>query len=69
MLKVNKEWDGQWLVWNTNTDKIATIVRIDDSFMGKKKPCRYRVDQNGVTVASMLENFAVARKTANKHVR
>jgi hypothetical protein len=69
MIKIEKEFDGQWVVWDTNTQRTATIVRIDDYFMGQKKKCHYRVDYKGRTVETMIELFHKAKSTASKQVR
>lgn len=69
MIKMQKEFDGQWIVWDTTTQKTATIIRIDDYFMGKKLPSRYRVDYIGKTVATMLDKFSEAKTIASRQVR
>lgn len=66
MIKTQKEYDGRWMVWNTNTMETAWIVRIDDWFMGRKQPSQYRVDKEGQTRATLLESFANAKSAAGK---
>lgn len=69
MIKMQKESDGRWIVWDTKTLREATIVRIDDYFMGRKMKSRYRVDYKGVTVETMIDVFHKAKTAASKRVR
>jgi hypothetical protein len=68
MTKTVKQYEGNWIVWNTKTDQMAEINAFDDYFMGKVKR-RYRVDKGGRTQASLIDTFAEAKKIAGKLVR
>lgn len=69
MLKLIKEYEGKWFVWNTKTNKCADIIRINGyNPFGKSNP-QYRVDVNGKTVESLIDSFQKARGIASKNVQ
>lgn len=68
MVKVIKEQEGKWLVWNKKTGKMAEIVAIQDFGYLAKSHKQYRVDVEGKTVETMLDHFQTARSIAVKHV-
>jgi len=67
MIKLAKENENTWCVWDTRTGKCAEIVKIYDYILGKEK-IRYRVDVAGITVNSLIEKFQIARSVAYKAV-
>lgn len=67
-IKIVKEYDGKWMVWNKSNGKVADIVRIQEfGILGSSKP-RYRVDVSGKTVESLIPNFKSAEKVARSFV-
>lgn len=68
MIKVKKEYDGVWTVYDTKTKKTATIVKFKDGMPWEKKYSFYRVDVNGQTVASMIDHFQKAKGVASKYL-
>lgn len=69
MIKLVKECDGNWLVCNTKNNKCADIVKIYEHNAFKGSRARYRVDFNGITINSMIDNFQTARGIASKAVK
>ena len=67
LIKVNKEYDGLWIVWNSENNKMANIIQYEDKMLGNTKKL-YRIDISGKTKVSMLDHFQTAKKTARKFV-
>ena len=68
-IKVIKECDNEWIVFNSKTGKSATIVKFNDSYGFIQKKSQYRVDVNGRTVGTLIDNFQTAKSIANKHTK
>lgn len=69
MIKIIKQSESSWCVWNTKTKKCADIVKIEEYNAFIKRNSRYRVDVSGSTIKSMIENFQTAKNVAYKAVR
>lgn len=69
MIKVNKENEKTWCVWNTKTGKTADIVKISEYNAFFPNKTRYRVDVSGITVDTLIENFQTAKGVAYKAVK
>lgn len=69
MIKCTKQGDAQWMVWNTQTMATATIVKITEMYMGERRNCGYRVDVEGRTIASAIDNFQTAKKIASDKIK
>lgn len=69
MIELKKQTENSWLVWNTSNNKVADIVKIDEYNAFIKRKPRYRVDVNGFTVESMVENFQTARGIATRYIK
>lgn len=68
MIKVIKEYDEIWMVWNKSNGKVTDIVRIQDfGILASSKP-RYWVDLSGKTVESLISNFKRTEKVARSFV-
>lgn len=68
MIKTYKEEDGLWQVYNSKTGKVAYIVKGEDYFMGEVSYF-YRVDVNGETKSTLIDNFQTAKKIAYSLVK
>lgn len=68
MTKIFKEDEDEWTVWNKETDKVVSIVKGSESFMGDIS-CFYRVDMDGVTQETKIDNFQTAKSVAYKLVK
>ncbi|MGE6755966.1 hypothetical protein ACQKFO_21430 [Rossellomorea sp. NPDC071047] len=68
MIKVKKECEGQWMVWNTLNMEIADIRTTDEMFMGQHFK-RYTVVKSGKRIAIGLEHFQTAKSIASKAVQ
>lgn len=60
---------GQWQVVNKENNKYANIYSISEYNAFTKIKKRYRVDVNGLTVASLIEHFQSAKSIAMKHIQ
>jgi hypothetical protein len=69
MIKLIKECEGSWCIWNTKNNKCADIVKINEHNAYVKSKSRYRVDFKGSTISSMIDNFQTARGIATKAVK
>ena len=69
-VKVIKEHDGEWYIYNIVTGNGAYIRTINEGgFLASSKK-RYRVDNGrGETIASMIDHFATAKSIAMKSVK
>ena len=69
VVKTVKQCEGEWTVYETSTMACAEIIAIQEfGFLAPAKK-RYRVDYNGTTQASMIENFQTAKSIATKIVK
>jgi len=68
-IKVHKEDDARWIVYNHKSGKTADIVKIEEYGFGVHRKNRYRVDQSGRTVKSMIDHFQTARSAAIQLVK
>lgn len=69
MIKLVKVNEGNWYVWNTKNNKCADIIKIYEHNALVKSKSRYRVDFNGSTVSSMIDNFQTAKSKATNLVK
>lgn len=69
MIRLIKEYEGKWCVFNSRNGKCADISKINEHHALKGVKPRYRVDHNGKTIGTMLENFQTARGIASRAVR
>lgn len=67
-IKTQKEHDGMWTIFNTENGKTASIIKINEYSLISTKT-KYRIDVNGKTVNSMIENFQTAKSIARKTVK
>lgn len=68
-VKFQKVNSDLWFAHNSKTGDTAYVCRIEEYYaFGETKP-KYRVDQNGQTVASMIEHFQTAKSIAMKKVK
>ena len=67
-IKTIKESDFEWTVWNRTNGETASIIKISEYSLLPTKT-KYRVDFNGRTIASMIENFQTAKSVAYKAVK
>lgn len=68
MVKIVKEFDGRWTVYNTYSGETATIIRFkEQGILANSKPI-YRIDVNNQTAKSMITHFATAKAEAKKLV-
>lgn len=68
-VKFQKYSDGVWVACNTANGNEATVYKINEYNALFDTPTRYRVDVNGVTVASMVDHFQTAKSIAIKKLR
>lgn len=68
MIKVQKECEGEWTVYDEETMKSATIVRFEDRFLGEIINY-YRVDGSEGTIESMIEHFQTAKGVATRYLK
>lgn len=68
MTKLIKECEGQWMVWNKETNAVAYIHTTDEMFMGNHKK-RYTVSFGGKDIARIVPTFQEARSIATKAVK
>lgn len=69
MIKVIKENETKWMVWNKKTGEIADIVRIFEGGYLASKNAKYRVDYKGKTVDTMIVGWTRAKSVAMKLVK
>jgi hypothetical protein len=68
-IKLIKESQDVWSVWNNRNGKLATIISIQEfGYLATNKK-KYRVDVNGKTIRSMIDHFQKAKAIATKHVK
>lgn len=69
MIKVHKQNANRWLVYDTNSDESCYIVKAYSQFMGESTSF-FRVDNSqGITIATQLESYKGAKKTAIKSIK
>lgn len=68
MIKIQKESEDLWMVYNTETGDVANIVRCQDYMLGEITQF-YRVDYRGETEDSLIKNFQKAKSIAIKLVK
>lgn len=68
-IRVHKEYDGEWLVYNYDTGASAKIVRYNHSYGFIKEKSQYRIDVNGKTIATGIESYRKAESMARKSVK
>ncbi|GLO68260.1 MULTISPECIES: hypothetical protein [Oceanobacillus] len=69
MIKLIREYDGKWMVYNTQNSKVADILTINEYNYYPQTKTRYRVDYKGETQKSMIEHFSTAKSIAWKIVK
>lgn len=63
MIKQIKENDGEWTIYDDESMVTATIIKIDEYSIipEDEKKDKFRVDFNGETKGTMIDNFEKAK--------
>jgi len=71
MIKQTKENEGEWTIYDDETMVTATIVRIEEYSIipEDEKKEKFRVDFEGETIDTMLDNFSSAKEKAISAVK
>lgn len=67
-IRVIKEYDGRWTVWNPDNHKTTDIIKFNEYSLLPTNP-KYRVDVNEQTIDSCIEHFQTAKSIAIKAVK
>ena len=71
MIKQIKENEGKWTIYDDKTMITATIIKINEYSIipEDEKKDRFRVDFNGKTIETMIDNFEKAKIKASNLVK
>jgi hypothetical protein len=71
MIKKTKENEGEWTIYDDETMVTATIVKIEEYSIipEDEKKEKFRVDFEGKTIDTMLDNFSSAKEKAISAVK
>jgi hypothetical protein len=71
MIKQTKENEGEWTIYDDETMVTATIVKIEEYSIipEDEKKEKFRVDFEGNTIDTMLDNFSSAKEKAISAVK
>ncbi len=71
MIKQIKENEGEWTIYDDETMVTATIIKINEYSIipEDEKKDKFRVDFNGETIETMINNFEKAKIKASNLVK